>query len=371
MKTKKWPRLGLLVLVFSLLGAVCVPAAIPDPPADVYVLDNANVLSEGTEQTILEKNQTLAAATGAQIVVVTVDFLDGQDIESYAYDIFNQWGIGDKDADNGLLLLLAIGEDNYWAMQGSGIESALTSDTLGDYLYEYLEPDFATGDYDAGVQKVFTAFYDWFADYYDLNGATASAEAPANSAASAGIAAQPREDGPRPDYGNDPGYSSGSGIGTAITLIILLIILLVILDSFRYNRYRWRMRRGFLPGGYVYRPFLFGWHTHRMPPPPPMDGGYRRPMGGPRPGGFGGPVGGPPPRQPRPNNRPPSGGFGGSSLGGGASRGGGAGRSASRPSSFGGGFGGGSFGGGGSRGGGFGGGSFGGGGSRGGGAGRR
>ena len=59
---------------------------------------------------------------------------------------------------DGLLLLLAIGEENYWVMQGKGLEGVLSSGMLGDYLYEYLEPDFAIGDYDAGVYKVFNAF---------------------------------------------------------------------------------------------------------------------------------------------------------------------------------------------------------------------
>ena len=91
------------------------------------------------------------------------------EIEDYAYTIFNEWGIGDAEKNNGLLLLLTIGEENYWAMQGQGLEGVLSSGTLGDYLYDYLEPDFAVGDYDAGVYQVFQAFLGWFSNYYDLS----------------------------------------------------------------------------------------------------------------------------------------------------------------------------------------------------------
>lgn len=158
-------------IVFLLLVLFCqstVFAAIVDPPLEVYVGDYANVLTDETEQYIIEKNQDLSKATGAQIVVVTVDFLDGIPIEEYAYTIFNQWGIGDADKNNGLLLLLAIGEDNYWVMQGKGLEDVLSSGTLGDYLAQDLEPDFAVGNYDSGVNKIFRSFCDWFTDYYQL-----------------------------------------------------------------------------------------------------------------------------------------------------------------------------------------------------------
>ncbi len=161
----------LAVVLLCMLALLCVPSmavAVVDAPADVYVGDYANVLSESTEQYIIAENQKLAEVTGAQIVVVTVDFLDGVEIEDYAYTIFNDWGIGDADRNNGLLLLLAIGEDNYYAMQGAGLERVLSSGTLGDYLYDYLEDDFAAGNYDAGVNDVFDAFLEWFYIYYDL-----------------------------------------------------------------------------------------------------------------------------------------------------------------------------------------------------------
>lgn len=168
-KLKQNKFLVILCMVMLLLSMPCTALAVVDAPASIYVGDYADVLSEETEQYIIAENQKLAEATGAQIVIVTVDFLDGMEIEDYAYTVFNQWGIGDAEKNNGLLLLLTIGEENYWAMQGEGLEGVLSSGTLGDYLYEYLEPDFAVGDYDAGVYKVFNAFLGWFSDYYDLS----------------------------------------------------------------------------------------------------------------------------------------------------------------------------------------------------------
>ena len=150
---------GLTAALLAAALLVTSALAVVDPPANTYVGDYADVLDQDTEDYLIRRNEALTAATGGAIVVVTVDFLDGMDIADYAYQIFNDWGIGDSEADNGLLLLLAIGEEDYYALQGTGITNALTSAKLDGYLWDYLEDGFAAGDYDAGVRKVFDAFF--------------------------------------------------------------------------------------------------------------------------------------------------------------------------------------------------------------------
>ena len=139
------------------------------------VADHADILSDETEQYVNDVSIKLSDACGAQIVVVTTDFLDGMDIEDYAYTIFNNWKIGDADKNNGVLLLLAIGEENYWCMQGKGLESALTSGMIDDILWNDLEEDFAAGDYDSGARKTFDALYTVVYDYYDVGAAEGAA----------------------------------------------------------------------------------------------------------------------------------------------------------------------------------------------------
>lgn len=156
-----WLTAIVVCVAVMLVGlAPGVQAAVPEPGSQFYVLDQANVLDSSTENTIVSQNQTLYQQTGAQICVVTVDFLDGQAIDDYAYDLFNSWGIGDKDRNNGILILLAIGEDNYYVLQGTGLENTLTSGTIQNLLDTYMEPDFAAGQYDAAVQKTFAQLYD-------------------------------------------------------------------------------------------------------------------------------------------------------------------------------------------------------------------
>lgn len=132
---------------------------IPEPSDDLYVSDFANVIDSDVEQDIIATNMRLEEMNGVQITVVTVDFLDGADIEDYAYELFNQWGIGSAESNNGVLLLLAIGEDNYYCLAGTGLNNVLSSGRIKLLLNEYLEPDFASGDYSAGVSKTFNAIY--------------------------------------------------------------------------------------------------------------------------------------------------------------------------------------------------------------------
>lgn len=334
-----------------------------------YTYDEAGVLSDKTMEHIDAMNASLFAQTGAQIMVKTVNSTNGQDILQYAIDLGNQYGVGDAERNNGVVMVLAL--DNISASGLQGDYGVVVGDGLTDYgntfsslQYQYLEDDFAAGNYDAGVKKTVDAFFDWFADYYNV------------SIRENYIPAVSRNYSTASGYHTETtGYverSAGSIAGSFITLILVLFVIWMILDAMRWSRYR---RRYLQPGMGIptvwYRPVFWGhsWYRPRPPrrPPPPRGGG--RGPGGPRPPMGGGPrppMGGGRPNPPRGGSRPapPRGGgsFGGSrgSFGGGGSFGGSGRPSGGSRGSFGGG---GSFGG--SRGGSFGGsrGGFGGGGS--------
>ena len=334
-----------------------------------YTYDEAGVLSDKTMEHIDAMNASLFAQTGAQIMVKTVNSTNGQDILEYAIDLGNQYGVGDAERNNGVVMVLAL--DNISASGLQGDYGVVVGDGLTDYgntfsslQYQYLEDDFAAGNYDAGVKKTVDAFFDWFADYYNVSVRENYIPAVSHNYSTAS------------GYHTETtGYverSTGSIVGSFVTLILVLLVIWMILDAMRWSRYR---RRYLQPGMGIptvwYRPVFWGhsWYRPRPPrrPPPPRGGG--RGPGGPRPPMGGGPrppMGGGRPNPPRGGSRPapPRGGgsFGGSrgSFGGGGSFGGSGRPSGGSRGSFGGG---GSFGG--SRGGSFGGsrGGFGGGGS--------
>ena len=156
----------IFALIFSIALAPGALAAVPDRPENQYVLDSAGVLSSSTERRIISENQELFEDCGAEIVIVAVDFLGGESIEDYAYRLFNSWGIGSTERNNGLLLVLAIGEENYYAQAGYGIDDYFSETRLDDILTEYLEPDFAKEDYEDGVEKTFDVMLSEMSSYY-------------------------------------------------------------------------------------------------------------------------------------------------------------------------------------------------------------
>ena len=201
-----------------------------------YVADEADVISSDTEKYIIEKNAELEQLCGGQIVVATVDFLDGMDIEDYAYKLFKDWKIGDEDRDNGILLLLAIGEENYWCMQGKGLEGALTSGDIDDILWNYLEDDFASGDYDSGVRSVFDALYDSVADIYGTGG-----EYDGSGSGSSDY-----------DYGYVSAASDFARIIKMALIVFLVVLLLLIITSIFFGSKNKGSRGGGFSGGSDY-----------------------------------------------------------------------------------------------------------------------
>ena len=167
----KHRRIFVIMLMLSLVLAASGSAfaGIPEPTASFYVADYADVITQETEQHIIEKNAELEYyCDGAQIVVVTVDFLDGMDIEDYCYKLFNDWQIG-STSNNGVLLLLTIGEENYWCMVGKGLEGELTAGDLDDLLWIYLEDSFAAEMYDFGVKETFDQLANEMYNIYDVH----------------------------------------------------------------------------------------------------------------------------------------------------------------------------------------------------------
>lgn len=122
-----------------------------------FVNDFANVLSDEAENAMYEQGVQLYEKTKAQVVAVTVDSLDGEQIEDYSYDLANRWGIGEAEKDTGVLLLLAVEEREVRIEVGSGLEGQLTDGKTGRLLDTYAIPSFKKDDFSTGMKKVYNA----------------------------------------------------------------------------------------------------------------------------------------------------------------------------------------------------------------------
>lgn len=255
--------LGLLTVLFGLLLpapllAQQVPAR-PNPPR--LVSDLAGILQPDQVQALEQKLVAYNDSTSSQIAIVTVPSLGGSDIFSYSQKLFQQWGIGQKDKDNGILLLVALEDRQARIQTGRGMEGAVP-DALAKRIINYrLLPAFRQQQYYQGLDQATDDLFKLLKGEYRAD------------------PAQARGSRDR----------SGSGIGFWVIIGVLVLIFL-----FRARGGGGRGGRGGIGGGFV-PPIIFG----------DFSGGRGVFGGG---GGWGGGGGG--------------GGFGG--FGGGSSGGGGA-----------------------------------------------
>ena len=118
-------------------------------PTD-YVNDFAHVLDQTTIAQLDNICQQLDQKAQAQIAVVTINSLDGTDIESYAVALYKQWGIGSKATDHGVLILLAVQDRKYRIEVGYGLEPILTDGKVGGFGREAV-PLLRQNDYNGAV----------------------------------------------------------------------------------------------------------------------------------------------------------------------------------------------------------------------------
>ena len=169
MKLYRPMRIGLITLLLLAFACAGAFAGVVSAGRDFYYLDRADVLSEALEAEIFFSNQLLDQACGAQVVVVTVDSTGDMPIGEYARTLFRKWRIGDPKRDNGFLLLMAIQDADYYAFCGTGLQRTFTADALKLCYEQYLEDDFAAGDYEAGARRFFEAIFDRVASACNAN----------------------------------------------------------------------------------------------------------------------------------------------------------------------------------------------------------
>lgn len=126
----------------------------PTATNEFYVNDFADVISPEDEQKILSNAVTLANKTTAQVVVVTVEDLGGEEPWEYALELGRNWGVGDEEKDNGVVILLSVSDREIYISVGYGLEGALPDSKTGRiidvYGIEYLKAD----DFSRGLYEI-------------------------------------------------------------------------------------------------------------------------------------------------------------------------------------------------------------------------
>ena len=146
--------LNRLLLAIALLALLSVSAFAAELPALTgRVVDDANVIDAATREQITQKLAAFEAKSSDQVVVVTVPSLDGEEIEPYSNRLYRSWALGQKQENNGVLLVVAPNDRKVRIEVGYGLEGTLT-DLLSKLIIENaVIPGFRSGDYSGGISK--------------------------------------------------------------------------------------------------------------------------------------------------------------------------------------------------------------------------
>lgn len=287
-------RLFKSLLVSLLLFVTLVSsafAAVPDPHADFYYLDQVGIMSTTTKSLLYTNGEALKKACGAQIVVAVIDSFGGKDENDYVYELMNKWGVGDKSKQNGVALVVAETDGAYRMAIGTGLERYMDGGDVQELLDTYFDPYFKDYQTDLGIQALYGPLFKKICGFYGANISLVSgSDLP----------------GEKIIYDDEGVYYEEEDGGLSFTTILIIVIIIIILISV-FNR---RGRGGSGPyhgghgGGRVHRPVIVVNRPH-------FGGGFGHHggFGGHRPsGGFG-------------SGSRSSGGFGGGSRSGGFSSG--------------------------------------------------
>jgi uncharacterized protein len=144
------PLTFLLFFLFS--SALVAPAQnVKDIHPTGYVTDLAHVITHAATARLEYLCTELEQKTGAQMAIVTVRSLQGETVEQYGNDLFQQLGVGNKKTDRGVLLLVAPIEHKYWTEVGYGLEPVINDARAGD-AGRAMVPFFRQGNYSAGIE---------------------------------------------------------------------------------------------------------------------------------------------------------------------------------------------------------------------------
>jgi len=147
-------KIIIALLIFSLIVAV---SGVEYPELRNFVTDTANMIDPVYEGKINELCKEIEQDTTVEIAVVTIDSLNGMSKEQYAVELFERAGIGKKDRDNGLLILIVKSEREYRVEVGYGLEHLITDSHKVDIGDGILVPNFKRGEFGKGVYEAVLA----------------------------------------------------------------------------------------------------------------------------------------------------------------------------------------------------------------------
>ncbi len=146
-------RLAAKLMLAVLLASMAVSSASAREVPDLkgLVNDYARLLSSATISQLETVLAALESTDSTQIAVLTIDSLNGDSLEDFSLRTVEKWKIGQKQTDNGALLLISRDDRLVRIEVGYGLEGSLTDMVSGQIIRNIITPNFRRGDFNQGV----------------------------------------------------------------------------------------------------------------------------------------------------------------------------------------------------------------------------
>jgi uncharacterized protein len=147
-----------IILLFGLLLSTCMVFAQELPErSTTLVTDYTNTLSAADKQKLEDKLVAFNDSTSTQIAVVIMKSTGNYDINAYGVQLLRKWGIGQKDKNNGILVLVAMGDRKMSIQTGYGAEGPLPDVITQQIIQNDMKPRFKQDDYYGGLDAATTS----------------------------------------------------------------------------------------------------------------------------------------------------------------------------------------------------------------------
>lgn len=223
-----------LLFVGAGLGRPAVAQTGADLPARpvpfTFVTDQGNLLSAADAKKLEGGLRSYAEKTGTQVVVVTVPTLGSRSVADYGSELGTAWGVGQRDKDNGLVVLIGAKEHKVTIQPGSGLASSITPAVVSRVINQEMTPSFKQGNYFAGLRAGLNTLMVTANPSSNPRKATAGTAAAATSGeladnpSTAASAMQSQSADPAGTSQMDTPAPASSGIGMGTLLIGALVI---------------------------------------------------------------------------------------------------------------------------------------------------
>lgn len=149
----KWLKSAVFLLSFFCITQLWAATFPPAPTPFRYVNDYTNTLSANEKAFLEQKLQAYGKETSSQIAVVIIPSTEEYDIAQYAFELGDKWGIGRKQLNNGVLMLIAKQDRKMFIAVGQGLEGVLPDAFLSQLIRQQITPQFKQGNYAEGISQ--------------------------------------------------------------------------------------------------------------------------------------------------------------------------------------------------------------------------